>query len=92
MKHAGAEALKRLGPFLAELRKRDGLKEKSPGTFYRSSRAFLHFHEHEGGFFADVRLKGDAFDRMPASSKAQRESLLDLIDKSLADGNKKARR
>ena len=54
MKHAGQEALDRLEPLLAELRKRDGLKEKSRGIFYRAGRAFLHFHEDPKGMFADI--------------------------------------
>jgi hypothetical protein len=93
MKHASAEALKRLEPFLNAIRKRDGLNEKSRGTFYRAGRAFLHFHEHgEDELFADVRLRGDEFARLPASTAAQRMFLLKAIDKSLLDGNPKARR
>ena len=41
MKHAGAEALDRAEPLLKEIRRRDGLKEKTRGNFYRGSRAFL---------------------------------------------------
>ena len=33
----------------------DGLTERTPGTFYRRSRAFLHFHADPAGIFADVR-------------------------------------
>ena len=32
--------------------------EKSPGVFYRSRRAFLHFHEDGDDIYADVRLDG----------------------------------
>ena len=78
MKHAGSAALDRLEPVLAELRKR-ALKEKSRGTFYRGSRAFLHFHEDGDDFFADIRLKDD-FDRYPATTKAEQAALLKKVD------------
>ncbi len=80
MKHAGAEALDRAEPLLAELRKIGALKERSRGVFYRSGRAFLHFHEHGAELFADIRLGGD-FERFPASSPAHWAKLM----KALAD-------
>jgi hypothetical protein len=75
MKHAGATALDALEPLLVELRKIEGLKEKSRGTFYRRSRAFLHFHEDPAGFFADIRV-GDDFARFPVNTAAERKALL----------------
>ena len=87
MKHAGAAALDRLEPLLKDIRKRDSLKEKSRGTFYRGSRAFLHFHEHgEDELFADIRLDDD-FARLRATTAAERAKLLRLMDKALNDGN-----
>ncbi|HUO92918.1 MAG TPA: hypothetical protein VMU22_08345 [Rhizomicrobium sp.] len=82
MRRARPEDLDKLEPLLAKLRRLDGVKEKSRGTFYRGSRAFLHFHEHEGGFFADVRLAED-FERFPATSAADRKVLLGAIEKAL---------
>lgn len=79
MKHAGPDALDRLEPLLAELRKRTMLKEKSRGAFYRSGRAFLHFHEHGPEFFADLRT-GDDFERFPATRQADRKVLLGRVD------------
>ena len=88
MKHAGAKALDRLESLLKELRTRDGLKEKSRGTFYRGARAFLHFHEHgDSELFADIRFAGDDFERLPATTATERKSLLLLIDRAL--GNRK---
>ena len=75
MKHATPAALDCLEPFLRELRRLDGLKEKSRGTFYRGSRAFLHFHEHGDEFYADARIAVD-FERFPATTAAQRKMLL----------------
>lgn len=87
MKHAGPAALDRLEPLLAQLRRRDGLKEKSRGVFYFGSHAFLHFHEHgEGELHADIRLKGDDFDRIEVTSAAEGKKLLALVDKALGDG------
>ena len=64
MKHAGADALDRLDPLLADIRALPGLKETSRGVFYRKGRAFLHFHEDAKGLFADLRnAAGADFDR-----------------------------
>ncbi|HLJ52492.1 MAG TPA: hypothetical protein VKT24_03850 [Rhizomicrobium sp.] len=91
MKHAGAAALDRAQSLLKDIRKREGLKEKTRGNFYRSSRAFLHFHEHgEDELYADIRLSGDDFKRLRATTAGERAKLLRLIDKALNDG--KARR
>jgi hypothetical protein len=85
MRHARPEDLDRLEPVLEKLRRMEGLKEKSRGAFYRGSRAFLHFHEHEGGFFADVRLQRDEdFERLPATTAADRKMLLGLVTKALS--------
>jgi N-acetylglutamate synthase-like GNAT family acetyltransferase len=83
MRHARPEDLDRLESLLARLRGIEGLKEKSRGTFYRGSRAFLHFHEHDGGFFADLRV-GDDFERFPATRASEQKSLLALVAKALA--------
>lgn len=82
MKHAGAETLARLEPLLEELRARPPLREKSRGTFYLKSRAFLHFHEDPSGLFADVRL-ADEFTRLPVTAKTEQSKLLALVDAHL---------
>ncbi|HTW36836.1 MAG TPA: hypothetical protein VMD53_19615 [Rhizomicrobium sp.] len=85
MRHARPEDLDRLEPLLGKLRRMDGLKEKTRGTFYRGARAFLHFHEHEGGFFTDVRLElAEDFERLPATTAAERKALLGLVTKALS--------
>ena len=70
MKHAGPDALAQIEPLLDDLRRMPALVEKSPGTFYVSSKAFLHFHEDPAGLFADVRIDGDfvRFRRRPGPS------------------------
>jgi hypothetical protein len=83
MKHAGSAALDRLEPLLHVLRGKTGLKEKSRGIFYRGGRAFLHFHEHGELFFADIRFKGDDFERLPATTKAEQAALVKQIGVAL---------
>ena len=75
MKHAGAAALDALEPLLEQLRAIDGLKEKSRGCFYRGSKAFLHFHEDFGGFFADLKKGGD-FVRLPVNNRLEIAALI----------------
>jgi hypothetical protein len=84
MKHAGAEALKRLEPLLVRLRKIPALKERSTGVFYRSGRAFLHFHEHGNELYADMRVADD-FERFPATSAGDRAQLLMVLNNALRD-------
>lgn len=75
MKHAGQEALERLAPLLAALRAREELRERTPGTFYRGSVAFLHFHEDAAGDFADVKVGRD-WERSRVSTARERSALL----------------
>ena len=78
MKHAGAGVLDQLEPLLVSLRELPGIKEKTRGTFYRGSRAFLHFHEDPAGLFADVRL-GDKFERVRVTTGGEQRELLQSI-------------
>jgi hypothetical protein len=75
VKHAGPECLDALEPLLAELRKIPGLQERKRGSFYRRSRAFLHFHEDPEGFFADLKCGGE-WERLRVSAAAERRALL----------------
>ena len=83
MRHARAEALDELEPMLAELRRLPSLKEKSRGTFYRGSIAFLHFHEDPSGHHADVRLVAD-FERFRVQTKAEQRAVLAKVRRALA--------
>src|ERR1700728_3260770 len=49
MRHATPQDLERIAPLLHDLRTLDGLTERTPGVFYRRSRAFLHFHGDPDG-------------------------------------------
>lgn len=78
MRHARADALDRLEPILAQLRQIDVLREKSRGTFYRGSKAFLHFHEDGDDLFADVRLADD-FERARVTTAQEQTALLEQV-------------
>jgi len=87
MRHAREEDLDRLEPLLAQLRALPGLTEKKRGTFYRKSRAFLHFHEDPKGLFADIRDAADAdFDRIDVTEESGRARLLALARQRLGTG------
>jgi hypothetical protein len=84
MKHAGAATLDLLGSLLNEIRRRPQLREKSRGTFYAKSKAYLHFHEDPDGIFADAKLDFVEFTRMRATTAEEQKALLAKIDTSLA--------
>ena len=84
MKHAGAEALDQLEGLLERVRLRTQLTERKRGVFYRKSRAFLHFHEDPAGMFADARVQGDDWERLPVSSPADWRVLIARLDAALA--------
>ena len=86
MRHATSDDLEVIAPLLAELRTLGGLVERSPGTFYRRSRAFLHFHADPAGLFADVRLEGDEFERVPVNSLRAQQALLRQVRLAVGEG------
>ena len=76
MKHAAASTLARLEPLLGPLRHLGVLVERTPGCFYRKSKAFLHFHEEGEKLFADVRLGEPGFTRFEVSHPDEQRRLL----------------
>jgi hypothetical protein len=84
MKHAGAGTLAALEPLLRKIRQQPSLVERTPGSFYRKSKAYLHFHEDPAGTFADVKLDGDEFTRVRASTAPEQAALLCLIVEGLS--------
>ena len=83
MRHARAEALDELEPFLEQLRTRAGLREKSRGVFYRGHDPFLHFHEDPTGMHADLKIDG-SFERFRAQTARERGALLKRVDRALS--------
>jgi hypothetical protein len=86
MRHATPQDLEQIAPLLNDLRSLPGLTERTPGIFYRRSRAFLHFHADPDGMFADVRLRGDDFERMPVSSRAAQTAFLRRVRRTMGEG------
>ncbi|MCU1467341.1 MAG: hypothetical protein JWM72_3269 [Actinomycetia bacterium] len=83
MRHITPGRLAAIEELLGKLRAVDGLVERSPGVFYRRSRAFLHFHEDGPDVYADVRLSGADFDRMRVSTKREQLSLIGAVRRAL---------
>ena len=75
MRHARPDDLDPLTALLVDLRSIDGLTERSPGTFYRGSQAFLHFHADRAGLFADLKVDGE-FVRSRVSARREQRALL----------------
>jgi len=85
MRHATAEDLDRLEPLLAELRALPQLRERKRGSFYRGSRAFLHFHEDAGDLYVDVRLDS-TFQRLRVTSDADQADFLARVKAAQGPG------
>jgi len=79
VKHAGRETLAALEPMLRQLRKNSTLVERTPGSFYRKSKAYLHFHEDASGTYVDVKLNGEDFTRMRVTTSQEQARFLSLI-------------
>lgn len=84
MRHITPERLSDVALLVEEVRKVDGLTEKKPGTFYKKSSGFLHFHEHGADIYADVKLDGVAFERRRVTTKAEQRILAREIRSALA--------
>jgi len=85
VKHAGQNTLASLEPLLQKVRAQSSLVERTPGSFYRKSKAYLHFHEDPSGIYADVKLNSAEFTRIRATTPNEQARLLSLIIKSLKD-------
>jgi hypothetical protein len=85
VRHISADRLDQLEPLLVQIRRFDGLVERKRGTFYRRSRGFLHFHEHGEEIYADVKLDGDEFERVRATTAAEQRRLVARIRASLTE-------
>ena len=81
MKHAGPAALDDLRELIIAIQSR-GLKERSPGVFYRSGKAWLHFHEDKAGLFADIRVSSE-WERFRVSTTDERAEFLARVARIL---------
>ncbi len=71
VKHAGSQTLSNLESVLQVLRSYDALIEKTPGSFYLKSKAFLHFHEDAAGLFVDLKEDFLNFRRYRVSTRVE---------------------
>jgi hypothetical protein len=83
VKHAGPQALSDLEPVLRALREHGTLTERTAGSFYMKSKAFLHFHEDAAGLFADVKADLLTFRRHRVSTRSEQKALLALVSRCL---------
>jgi hypothetical protein len=83
MKHAGPNTLAALESLLRHVRQHASLVERTPGSFYRKAKAYLHFHEDPTGIYADVKLNVTGFTRVRATTSQEQAHLLSLIAESL---------
>jgi hypothetical protein len=82
VRHATQDDLDQLEDLLAELRALPELRERKRGHFSLRSKAFLHFHEDSGDFYADVKLDG-AFQRMRVTSGAEQLAFIRRVRRQL---------
>lgn len=83
MRHASPDTLAAIEPLLRKVRENASLIERTPGSFYRKSKAYLHFHEDPTGIYADVRLDGTEFIRVRATTAQEQAHLVSLIVENL---------
>jgi len=92
VKHAGPETLAALSALLNKVREDASLVERTPGCFYRKSKACLHFHEDVTGIFADIKLGAAGFTRVRVSTPQEQAELLRLIGAQAASSSTSAPR
>jgi hypothetical protein len=84
VRHVTTERLDAIEPMLDELREIDGLVERTRGAFYRRSRGFLHFHEDGNDLYCDVKLDGEHYERVRATTVAERRRVLAQVRRAIA--------
>jgi hypothetical protein len=83
MCHARPDDLVALEPLLARLRGFEQLVERTPGSFYRKSKGFLHFHIDGDDIWCDVKLSGPSFERVRVTTEAEQRKLLGDVRRTL---------
>ena len=59
------------------------MRERKRGSFSRGSKAFVHFHADDDGFYADARLD-EAFSRLGVTTAAEQADFLSRVREVLA--------
>ena len=83
MRHARPDDLDRLDGMLAQLRTINALKERTPGSFYKGGKGFLHFHIDGDDVYADVKLDGREFERTRVTTKTEQTKLVRDVRRAL---------
>ena len=86
MRHITPGRLADIGTLLDDLRRVDGLQERSPGVFYVRGRAFLHFHEDGDDIYADARVDGADFDRRRVTTRREQAALVAAVRRATRSG------
>jgi hypothetical protein len=79
VRHATPDDLEQVRSLLEDLRAVPGLVERKPGTFYRQSRAFLHFHSDPSGMYVDARLGDGDFERQRVTTVREQARFLGQV-------------
>jgi len=74
MRHARPDDLEMLAPLLDDIRAIDGLTERTPGSFYRKSEGFVHFHADGDDRYADVKFVTE-FERVRVTTRREQTQL-----------------
>lgn len=84
MRHATPDDLEQVHALLEQLRALPGLVERTPGTFYRRSRALCHFHHDPSGMYADARLHDGDFERFRVTTAQEQARFLAQVRQAAA--------
>jgi hypothetical protein len=83
MRHPRPGELDGIALLVDQLRAIDGLVEKTPGSFYRKSKGFLHFHIDGDDYYVDVKVPGPEFERMRVTTKSEQRALIVMVRQAL---------
>ncbi len=84
MRHARPEDLKVISDLLNEVRKINGIRERSCGHFYFKGRGILHFHEDNGKIYADIEEERLLLGNVSSVSDEMMKKCLDLVEKHVS--------
>jgi hypothetical protein len=86
VRHVTTDRLDQIEPMLDDLREIDGLVERTRGAFYWRGRGFLHFHEDGNDLYCDVKLDGERYERVRATTATERRRLMAQVRRAIAAG------
>jgi hypothetical protein len=84
VRHATPDDLEQVRALLQQLRAVPGVVERTPGSFYRRSRAFFHFHHDPSGMYVDARFGGDDFERLRVTTAKEQAHFVARVRRMVA--------